>query len=346
MRDRGVPSPSAETDPGIPTLAAVLQGKETQTHLRHLAPLPWKLDRPNDIRTRLIKLLKGNRCTLEISLRTERGWHYLIGKVYSRDRSDVFEAMKNIWQSGLNGGAEFSIPRPVAYLSSLRLLLQERVEGTLAKRLLLDGNASQRVEVAERCALWLARFQALAPQQGKMMDVQRILRHSESRLRFIVDTGVPFAGKAHKLFQRLAVAPPTLERNEMCAGHGDYKPEHQFLLPQGSTVTFDWDCYDIADPCRDAALFVIYLERLALSGLGSIWELDKASKAFLKTYVAASRPGVAAHLPFHKAALYLQEAKRDLGEQHPGWLERAEIMLEKGLRTLGQINRGYQTCPN
>src|SRR6266480_3243672 len=138
--------------------------------------------------------------------------------------------------------------------------------------------------------------------------------------------------KARTLFQRLAVAPPALERDAMCAGHGDYKPEHQFLLLQGPTVTFDWDCYDIADPCRDAALFVIYLERLALSGLGSIRALHSASQAFLKTSLAAGQPGVAARLPFHKAALYLQEAKRDLGEQHPGWLGRAEIMLDHGLQ--------------
>ena len=345
MTEQGVPGSLAVPDPGIPTLAAVLQGEETQTHLR-LLPLLLNWGRLNDIRTRLIKLQKGNRCTLEIAIRTKGGWHYLIGKVYSRDRADVFEAMKRIWQSGLNREAEFSIPRPVAYLSSLRLLLLEKVEGMLAKRLLLEGNASQRVEVAERCALWLARFQALAPQQGKIMDVQRILRHSERRVRFIVDAGVPFADKARKLFQRLTDGPPNLERNAMCAGHGDYKHEHQFLHPQGSTVTFDWDCYDIADPCRDAALFVIYLERLALSGLRSIRELDFASQAFLKTYVAAAQPGVAARLPFHKAALYLQEAKRDLGEQHPGWLERAEIMLDEGLRTMGQVNRGYPTCPN
>jgi hypothetical protein len=336
----------AVPDPGIPTLATVLQGEETQTHLRLLAPVPWNFERLNDIRTRVIKLQKGNRCTLEIAFRTDGGWHYLIGKVYSRDRCDVFEAMQKIWQAGLNRDAEFSIPRPVTYIPSLRLLLQEKVEGVLAKRLLLDGNASQRFAVAERCALWLTRFQALAPQQGKIMDVQRILRHSERRVRFIVDANAPFADKARKLFQCLTVAPPTLERSAMCAGHGDYKHEHQFLLPEGSAVTFDWDCYDIADPCRDAALFVIYLKRLALSGLGSIWELDKTSQAFLKTYVAASQPGVAARLPFYKAALYLQEAKRDLGEQHPGWLERAEIMLDQGLRTLGQVNRGYQTCPN
>jgi len=232
----------------------------------------------------------------------------------------------------LNQEAEFSIPRPVSYLPSLRLLLQEKVEGPLAKHLFLDRDLSLRADAAERCALWLTRFQALAPQLGKIMDVQRILRHSERRVRFIVDTGVPFAVKARKLFQLLAVAPPTLERNAMCAGHGDYKHEHQFLLPQGRTVTFDWDCYDIADPCRDAAMFVIYLERLALSELGSIRELHSASQAFLKTYLAGGQPGVAARLPFHKAALYLQEAKRDLGEQHRGWLGRAEIMLDRGLQ--------------
>ena len=332
MGDQVVPSPLAVADHGIPTLAAVLEGQETRTNLGLLTSFPWKSRLLNDIQTRLIKLQKGNRCTLEIGLRTESGWHYLIGKVYSRDRADVFEAMKKIWESGLNQEAEFSIPRPVSYLPSLRLLLQEKVEGPLAKRLFLERDLSQRADAAERCALWLTRFQAVAPQLGKIMDVERILRHSERRVRFIVDTGVPFAVKARQLFQLLAVAPPALERNAMCAGHGDYKHEHQFLLPHGRTVTFDWDCYDIADPCRDAAMFVIYLERLALSELGSIRELHSASQAFLKTYLAAGQPGVAARLPFHKAALYLQEAKRDLGEQHPGWLGRAEIMLDQGLQ--------------
>ncbi len=187
MRDEGVSSPLAVPDPGIPTLGAVLQGEETRTHLR-LLPVPWNSGPLHDIRTRVIKLQTGNRATLEIAFRTEGGWHCLIGKVYSRDRFDVFEAMKKIWQSGLNQESEFSIPRPVTYLPSLRLLLQEKVEGVLAKRLLLDGNASQRFAVAERCALWLARFQALAPQQGKIMDVERILRHCERRVRFIVTT--------------------------------------------------------------------------------------------------------------------------------------------------------------
>jgi hypothetical protein len=318
--------------PDASALAAVPDLGELGRHLRQLANAHGGARGVRDVQTQLLKWQTGNRCTLEIAIQTEGGWHYLIGKVYARDRIDVFEAMKKIWQSGLNREAGFSIPRPVTYVSSLRLLLQERIEGVLAKRVFLDGNPNQRAEAAERCALWLARFQALAPRQGKTMDVARILRHGERRVRFIVEAGMPFASKARKLFELLAVAPPALDM--MCAGHGDYKPEHQFLLPQGGTITFDWDCYDIADPCRDAALFLIYLERLALGGLGAVRELESASQAFLKTYLAASHPGVEVRLRFHKAALYLQEAKRDVGEQHPGWLERAEIMLDQGLREL------------
>jgi len=312
--------------------AAVLDLKELRKHLRPLAYEYWGERRVNDIQTRMLKLQKGSRCTLEIAMQTERGWHYLIGKVYSKDRADVFEAMKKIWQSGLNGEAGFSIPRPITYVSSLHLLLQEKAEGVLAKRVFLDGNPNECAEAAERCALWLARFQAAAPRQGKIMDIQKILRHGERRLRFIVEAGMPFAAMARKLFEGLAVSPPVLDT--MCAGHGDYKPDHQFLPSQGGTITFDWDCYDIADPCRDAALFLIHLHRLSLNRLGASRKLESASQAFLKTYQAAAQRCVEVGLRFHKAALCLQEAKRDVGEQHPGWLKRAAIMLEKGLQEL------------
>ncbi len=164
------------------------------------------------------------------------------------------------------------------------------------------------------------------------MRVGKIQKRSERRLRRIVDAGMPFASKARKLFDGLAASPPTL--NTICAGHGDYKPDHQFLFPQGGAITFDWDCYDMADACRDAAMFLVYLERLALGERGAAQNLKNASQAFLKTYWAPPPPSAEVRLRFHKAALYLQEAKRDVGEQHPGWLERAEIMLDQGLREL------------
>jgi len=277
----------------------------------------------------------GRRLVLEIGLQTTTRSLRLIGKVYCENRADVFEAMKKIWQSGLNREAEFSIPCPIAYLPGLHLFLQEKVEGIPAKRLLLDGNASQRAAAAEGCALWLARFQALAPPQGKVMRVRKVLEQSEHRLRSIVDAGAPFADKAERLFQRLSDTSSYLEKKQMCAGHGDYT-HNQVILSEKATATIDWDGYDIADPCRDVARFLVCLGRLALKELRSARGLEEAGRIFLRSYLAADTPGIESHLPFYKAALYLQVAKRDVVSQDPSSLGRAEIMLNRGLQALAR----------
>jgi hypothetical protein len=319
-------------DPEMPTLRKLFDANRIRNDLRPRLLSLFRVGRSTagPVTFKVLQWRPGRRLVLEIGLQTTTRWLRLVGKVYCEDRFDVFGAMKKIWQSGLNEEAQFSIPRPVVYMPSLRLLLQEKVEGTLAKRLFLDGNSSRRADTAERCALWLARFQALAPQQGKIMDIQRILRQSERRLRFIVDAGVPFADKAVRLFQRLSDTSSYLEKKPMCAGHGDYT-HNQVILSEEAAVTFDWDGYDVADPCRDAARFAFCLERLALKELRSARGLVDASRIFLRTYLDGT-PGVESHLPFYRAALCLQGARRALVSQDVGCLGRAEIMLNRGLQ--------------
>src|SRR5207248_634266 len=118
---------------------------------------------------------------------TDHGWHNLIGKVFSRESFNVFDAMRRIWRVGLDKDSEFAIPEPLAYVPSLRLLLQEKAIGKHAKEVFLAGSPAERAEAAERCAHWLMWFQILAPKQGKIMKVRRLLRRSERRLRQIVD---------------------------------------------------------------------------------------------------------------------------------------------------------------
>src|SRR5207249_5245596 len=65
---------------------------------------------------------------------TATGVHTLIGKVYDTDVVGIFQAMERIAQAGFVPAAEFSIPEPIAYLAPLYFLLQEKVEGRLAKR--------------------------------------------------------------------------------------------------------------------------------------------------------------------------------------------------------------------
>ncbi|PYT78641.1 MAG: hypothetical protein DMG40_19330 [Acidobacteria bacterium] len=327
--------PPAQWDADLPTLRTTLDPGELSKYLYPIASTRWRSRRLKVIGTRLLNWHKGSRYTFEITATTDTGWHNLIGKVYSQESFHVFDAMKNIWRVGLDRDSEFAIPEPLAYVPELRLLLQEKVTGQHAKEVFLAGSPAERAEAAERCGRWLMWFQLLAPQQGKGMKVRKLLRRSERRLRHIVDAKVPLASKAEELFQRLLVVSSMLEGNNWAAGHGDYS-HYQILFSGKRTVTFNWDAYDTADPCRDAARFVVSLERLAMKELTSIRDLDVATRSFLNSYLIAKHPRFATRLGFYRAVLYLKAAKRDVMCSTPGGLERAKTMLEEGLSALDQ----------
>jgi aminoglycoside phosphotransferase (APT) family kinase protein len=279
------------SDPGIATLSEVLDPTALAKHLRVVSQAPWNGGAVEEVQVRVLRHHARQRCTLEIGLRTEKGWHFLIGKVYRNDRPDVFQAMEGIQQAGFGPQDEFSIPQPLAYLSPLRLLLQEKVEGPVAKEIFKTGDEQSRAAAAERCARWLARFHALGPKAGLVFDSLRYLSVLRERARRIGRLGGRCADKAARLLKWLEDSAPSLRSVEMRAGHGSYSPA-QLILAEGRTVTFDWDGYDVADPARDVGRFLYALRRWGLDQLGSIRVLDGAAEVFLKTYLAVGPPEI------------------------------------------------------
>ena len=312
-------------DRDLPTLSAVLNPLELGEHLHQFLPSQTKALKHLEVR--ILRYHAGKRCVVEITLRTSEGPYSLIGKVYARDRSDVYQLMEKISRAGFGPCDEFSIPQPTAYLPELHLLLQERVEGPRATESFLSENESERTAVAERCARWLARFHAIAPRMEPIFHLGSYLRSIDRWFRRLALPGQPFADKATQLFERLEIAASKLHGIEMCATHGSYN-HSQLILAQGRTVTFDWDKSGLADPSRDVARFVIALRRLALRRLGSFRALDAAAEVFLKTYLSRSRPEALANLRFFVAAVCLQLAESDV--------YRREVTLEEGHRILEQ----------
>jgi len=317
-------------DPGIPTLAAVLDPAELVTHLRVLAPGQW--DASQQIRLRVLKWHKASRCTFEIELPTSKGARELIGKVYAEDRSDVYRVMEEIRQAGFGGDEEFSIARPLAYVASLRLLLYEKVAGTRARSLIADPNASDRIAAVQRCATWLARFQDRAPRTGPVFQIEDVLEAWKRWLQPLADVDAFFAGKARRLLARLKAMVPASNDVEMRAGHGMYTCG-QVLLRDGRAVVIDWDTFNFADPSHDVARFLVDLKRTALKYFGSMQALDWAEEAFIATYADAGGSSVPT-LAFQQAAICLERAKSDLDKRVRGWAERADMMLDEGIRIL------------
>ena len=316
----------------VSRFAAVLDQGEFRSELGRLCVSEWQWGAPQAVRIQPLKWHR-ERCTCEITVKTETGCHGVIGKVYEVDQVGVFRTRETVWQAGFGPEAEFSIPQPLAYLPSVRVLLEEKVQGPSAKETLLSGIPHERRAAAERCGQWLARFHTAAPRLGNAVDIRREFSRFRQWTDQVTSFGQPFSDKGARLFRELEAAAPAPGTVEYCAGHGSYIPEHVFLSGPRTTV-IDLDEYDVADPGRDVAWFVVSLQRLALVHLGSFDALDGPAQHFQESYLSAGNGGVPPHYPFYRALECLHRARRDLYKRVPPVPEWAEIMLDEGLRAL------------
>jgi hypothetical protein len=310
--------------------AAVLDQGEFRSELDRLCISEWHWGVPQAVRIKPLKWHR-ERCTFEIAVKTEAGWRAVIGKVYEVDRAGVFRTWQAVWQAGFGPGAEFHIPQPLAYLPSMRILLEEKVQGRSAKEILLHGTPRERIAAAERCGRWLARFHTAAPRLGTAVDIRSEFSRFRQWADQVTSFGQPFADQGARLFRELEAEAPAPGTVEYRAGHGSYIPEHVFLSGPRTTV-IDLDEHDVADPGRDVAWFVVSLQRLAMVQLGSFHALDGPAQHFLESYRSAGRQEFTAHYPFYRALECLHRARRDLCKRVPPVREWAEIMLDEGLR--------------
>ena len=321
------------TDLKIPTLQAVLDPCELGKYLSPILAPDWGVLR--DIEIQVLQHHRASRCTVDIKLLTTTGSYELVGKVYAKDRSDVYRAMNQIIQSGFGPEEEFSIPQPFAFIPQLYLLLQEKIQGPLVTDIFLTGDVLERARAAHRCGRWLAHFHAQAPMSGpvfvftpELMEscVRRLAKRAGKQGRSL--------DKAVLLCQRLERAAAALDHVEMRASNGDSC--HQNMILAGArTVTIDWDGYCLADPGRDVARFIIALRQLALKSQGSLRALDADIEIFYTTYAIRSSFDVAKHLHFYQAAHCLKHAKHHLKPGNGG-AEMTEAMLDEGLRILAE----------
>ena len=332
--DRIASTRPAVRDPDIPTLSAALDPVELAREISLLSPSQWPWGEPLEIRVEVLRWRAGNNCTFEIVVRTESGLHPLIGKVYAADSEHVYRAMDKLRDAGFTREAETSIPQPIAYVPLLNLLLQEKVTGLAAKKIFGYGGQRLRAVAAERCARWLAQFHSLSPLSGPVRSVDKILARSLRAAGVVSEKGGLLANKAERLFDGLKAHASNLPTTPLRAGHGDFGSYH-IVFADARTVTIDWDLYDLADPARDVARFIVSLERQALHRLSAPQAMDEATRLFLQTYLASGGSPVEVSLPFYKAAHCLKAAEWEVQAGDLQWRKWAEAMLDEGLRTLG-----------
>src|SRR6516162_925685 len=319
------------SDAGISTLSAIFDPVTIRNHLRHALPNEYRT--MEHLKFQILKHHPGSRCTFEMVVQTANGWGRVIGKVYAVDRPDVYRTMQEIQRAGFGSQDEFSIPGPLAYLPGLRLLLQEKVQGPRAKQIFLDGNEQDRMKAAVRCARWLGKFHAVGPRSGEVLEPGGLLPSIAIWSRSIAKLGYPLADMAERLSRRMEEDAAKATAMARCAGHGSFNC-NQIIMAEDKTIVFDWDSYDVADPCRDVARFLVALERLAFKYLGSIHALDGIAEVFLKTYQTLSPFEVAGNLAWYRSLACLKLSFYEANRPVCTFRDGIEVLLSEGMRAL------------
>ncbi|HVH15336.1 MAG TPA: aminoglycoside phosphotransferase family protein [Candidatus Angelobacter sp.] len=312
--------------------AATLAKQEFRAELERLFPTGRGQRTPDEIRFQMLRFHQ-NRCVFNVNMTSNNGWQSLIAKLFAVDRPDTFDVMNKIHQAGFGPTAQFAIPKPFAYISSLRILLEEKVEGKQVKSILLGDDQSEQIRAVRRCGEWLNRFHTTAPRFGNRVDPRAFLEHVREWADMISKFGEPLTAKCESLMKKLQDSVPNEGTFEYCPGHGSYIPSH-VLLSDKRTVTIDFDELELVDPARDLAWFLIALERFELKYQRPSGFYERLAPPFLEAYLKEGNRDNERHLAFYKGAEYLHRARHDLYKRIPPAPEWAEKMLDQAITGL------------
>jgi phosphotransferase family enzyme len=252
-------------------------------------------------------------------------------KVY-RDEGQgqqTHQVLRELWKQARANGEDFTVARPLAYLSGLRTLLQEEAPGTPLEEILLrksDPTAALR-RVAQALAAFnqgdapaTTRRHLLADQVAVLERARRLLGWACPHLRVEVESIIEgiLAG---------------LEEVPLGPTHRDLKPDHIFVDGE-RTIFIDLDSLAKADPVLDPAYLLARLA--AMPALFPIppERTRTAAREFAEEYFAHVPSTWQERLPYHYAGALLKISFGLFGRQAPDWPDSIATLLDEAKASL------------
>jgi hypothetical protein len=264
--DPALPGLSAALDPAVMSaqFAAVLGG-----------------DAPERVvAVDVLKHRPGRRCALAYRLEGARGERRLFAKLFHSNRGASIFADMRLVAAALDGGPVV-VPRPIAYVAPLRLLVTEFVEGAALAPALYAGEGR---EPARRMGRALAALHA----SGVTLARTWTTRDEIENTRRLLGPGAA-AGRAAELLATLERGMHDVSEANAAPIHRDFYPD-QLLDCGGRTALLDLDDASSGDPALDLGNCLAHLILRPLQFPATAPGCRIARRDFLEAYVAACRP--------------------------------------------------------
>jgi Ser/Thr protein kinase RdoA (MazF antagonist) len=233
------------------------------------------------------------------------------------------QALRALWDRASWGEAGFTVARPVAYLDSLRLLIQEEVPGsTLTDRLCREEEVLPATRKAARALAALHLVDVTPPHCYRLQEEFAHLERSGELLRSVC----PHLGPEIEEIVRVIVA--ALAEIPPAPTHCDFKADH-VLLDGDRVALLDVDKLAGGDPVRDVANFMANLLRQSPHYRLPDERRWAVEQAFVEEYFVHVPEAWRARLPYRHAMALLNKAASLDRRQEPGWSNRIEAFLRE-----------------
>jgi len=317
------------TDRKLPGLECALNNEVMRLRLSPGRERGRGEDAVSQVQSRILKYTPGKRCVIEYRLElgeNQHGPQRLIGKLYRKDRGQViFENLCNLWEAA-NGnerpGMYFGMPKPVAYLSDIGMVLQGVVPGRQLSTFSTPEELSAAVRyVAEN----LAALHGLAVAAGEKRALHdHIKKYCHPGPRVLKAARPELAPLVENILTALA-QNEDLNRAPICPIHGDLNLA-QIFITADRAFFIDLDGFCFSHAALDVGNFLITLK--AHFGARS----EELTRIFLDGYLSHQPPQILAGLRVYQALACLRRAVICYRLQvDADWPRQARQLLEAGI---------------
>ncbi|MEW5989593.1 MAG: phosphotransferase, partial [Chloroflexota bacterium] len=264
---------------------------------RHLRPA-WKKEfepAPAVTNITVLKYKPGRRCVLAYQLpgRSRNGQpaasRPVIGKVFRDERGERLLALQEfLWRDGFGPQAadKIYVPRPLAYVPEMRMLVQEQAAGATLNQLVEDPGLPKLVRRSAEGLAKLHNTPAPAP-AGFPLDAYTLASERVNLDRFTADLATmrpADAAAVARLRDALqAWATQLPDPPALTPVHRDFYYS-QVLFDEARLTLIDFDLLALGDPALDVANFTAHLYFLGLDRLGHLDALAKEAELFQAVY--------------------------------------------------------------
>ncbi len=248
----------------------------------------------------------------------------LYGKVQPDNRGlRTYRIVQKLWEAALQYPGYLSLPRPLAFVDELGLLLEERVRGRA-----VGGNrrSADFMLTANAAAEALAVIhESNVPIDGVISienEIARLDRVAE-QFKYVLPTG-HFLLMDLIAHMRDRVRKTTEE--ELLSTHGDMKYD-QFIHHNGELTLLDFDYFAVAETSYDLGKFCAYTVPTAPKGWADSVAAEKTRLLFLRRYIELRPHATLQRFSVYEALQLALRAMAFMWQQTPGWERTAETLL-------------------